>query len=82
MSNLTFPVKSENPCTPPEAGGEIKTLTFEKLIIGSTEKLSYCKSRCHTVQKMGATEVDPQINARILSNLFAIFRFILAGKSR
>jgi hypothetical protein len=29
----TFPVKSENPCTPPEAAGEIKTLTFEKLII-------------------------------------------------
>ncbi len=33
---VIFPVKSENPCTPPEARGEIKTLTFEKLIILKT----------------------------------------------
>jgi|GEM_PF-3678775 hypothetical protein len=26
---LTFPVKSENPCTPTEAGGEIKTITVD-----------------------------------------------------
>jgi hypothetical protein len=26
----SIPVNSENPCTSPEAGGEIKTLTFEQ----------------------------------------------------